>query len=90
MGADNLSEFHRWRHWRDIARRLPIAVLDRPGAGWRAHASRAARVWAPARWDEADISGLASAHPPAWGFVHGPRCALSSTRIRERGGDDEC
>jgi nicotinate-nucleotide adenylyltransferase len=31
MGADNLAQFHRWHRWRDIARRLPIAVVARPG-----------------------------------------------------------
>ena len=30
MGADNLAQFHRWRDWRGIARRLPIAVVARP------------------------------------------------------------
>jgi nicotinate-nucleotide adenylyltransferase len=38
MGADNLAQFHRWRDWRGIARRAPIAVVGRPGydAGARA------------------------------------------------------
>lgn len=31
MGADNLAQFHAWRHWRSIARTMPIAVLTRPG-----------------------------------------------------------
>lgn len=31
MGADNLAQFHRWRDWRGIARRVPIAVIARPG-----------------------------------------------------------
>ncbi|MBX9795302.1 nicotinate-nucleotide adenylyltransferase [Sphingomonas sp.] len=31
MGADNLAQFHRWRDWRRIARRTPIAVIARPG-----------------------------------------------------------
>lgn len=31
MGSDNLAQFHRWRHWRDIARTIPIAVIVRPG-----------------------------------------------------------
>jgi nicotinate-nucleotide adenylyltransferase len=31
MGADNLAQFHRWRHWRKIAQTLPIAVVSRPG-----------------------------------------------------------
>lgn len=31
MGSDNLAQFHRWRDWRGIARRMPIAVIARPG-----------------------------------------------------------
>jgi nicotinate-nucleotide adenylyltransferase len=31
MGADNLLQFHNWKHWRDIARLMPIAVIARPG-----------------------------------------------------------
>lgn len=31
MGADNVANFTRWRHWRDIARLMPIAVIARPG-----------------------------------------------------------
>ena len=36
MGADNLSQFHRWKDWRTIARTMPIAVIARPG--YDAHA----------------------------------------------------
>ena len=32
MGADNLRQFHRWRHWRAIADLVPIVVVDRPGS----------------------------------------------------------
>jgi nicotinate-nucleotide adenylyltransferase len=31
MGADNLSQFHKWGHWRSIAKLVPIAVVGRPG-----------------------------------------------------------
>lgn len=31
MGADNLAQFHHWKHWRAIARTMPIAVIARPG-----------------------------------------------------------
>lgn len=42
MGADNLASFHRWQSWREIARMVPIAVVDRPGWRLRALASPAA------------------------------------------------
>jgi nicotinate-nucleotide adenylyltransferase len=32
MGSDNLDQFARWRRWRDIAARIPIAVVRRPGS----------------------------------------------------------
>jgi nicotinate-nucleotide adenylyltransferase len=31
MGADNLLQFSRWKQWRSLARRMPIAVVARPG-----------------------------------------------------------
>ena len=31
MGSDNLEIFRRWRRWQDIAARVPIAVIQRPG-----------------------------------------------------------
>lgn len=31
MGADNLAQFGQWKDWRGIARRMPIAVIARPG-----------------------------------------------------------
>lgn len=41
MGADNLAQFHLWRDWRGIARRMPIAVIARPGYDGAALASPA-------------------------------------------------
>lgn len=41
MGSDNLAQFHRWRDWRGIARRMPIAVIARPGYDGSAAASPA-------------------------------------------------
>ncbi len=41
MGADNLAQFHRWKHWRTIAKIMPIAVIARPGYDGAAVASPA-------------------------------------------------
>ncbi|MBX7541484.1 nicotinate-nucleotide adenylyltransferase [Qipengyuania sp. GH29] len=41
MGSDNLAQFHLWRDWRGIARRMPIAVIARPGYDGDAVASPA-------------------------------------------------
>ncbi|MGY2046940.1 nicotinate-nucleotide adenylyltransferase [Methylobacterium sp. JK268] len=82
MGADSLASFHRWQGWREIARRMPIAVIDRPGFTLAATASPAARALARERLDERDAALLADADPPAWVFLHGPRSELSSTALR--------
>lgn len=83
MGADNLNGFHRWQRWRDIAERVPIAIIDRPGSTLRAARSRAATVLARHRLAEERAGLLACAPLPAWVFLHGPRSSLSSTQIRE-------
>jgi nicotinate-nucleotide adenylyltransferase len=72
MGADNLSQFHLWRDWRDIARSVPIAVVGRPGYDDRARAARAMgwlrRFVRPAgqarHWTEWRLPALVLLHTP--------------------------
>ncbi|MGL4239542.1 MAG: nicotinate-nucleotide adenylyltransferase [Beijerinckiaceae bacterium] len=84
MGADNLIQFHRWQGWREIARLMPIAVVDRPGATLRSMASRTAQALDGARLPEQDAAALAR-RPGGWTFLHGPRSSQSSTRLRTAG-----
>jgi nicotinate-nucleotide adenylyltransferase len=85
MGADNLAQLHRWRHWREIAALAPMLVIDRPGSSFAALSSRAAQALAHWRRPESDAPRLASLAPPAWVFLHGPRSGASSTALRTRG-----
>lgn len=82
MGADNLGQFHHWERWRNIANRMPIAVVDRPGSTMALHSAKAAIALSHARVDEADARRLATLRAPAWTFLHGPRNSLSSTALR--------
>lgn len=84
MGADNFRLFDRWQRWRDIARLVPIAIIDRPGSTLTALHGRAADALAPYRRDETDGGLLAMASPPAFLFLHGPRSPMSSTALREK------
>jgi nicotinate-nucleotide adenylyltransferase len=86
MGADSLGTFHRWKGFAEIARLVPIAVIDRPGFTMTPLSARAAQRLADARVPEAAASTLALRSPPAWVFLHGPRSTLSSTQIRARAG----
>ncbi len=82
MGADNLTQFNRWRDWQTIAGLLPIAVIDRPSHSLRASASTAAQRLARNRLDEAQAHKLADCAPPAWVFLRGLKLPLSSTQLR--------
>ena len=82
MGADSLASFHRWQHWQDIACKVPIAVIDRPGSTLSLPVGKMAKTFGRARIDEDDAGALSRLRPPAWTFIHGPRSSLSSTAIR--------
>jgi nicotinate-nucleotide adenylyltransferase len=41
LGSDTMTNFHKWRDWRGLARELPIAVIRRRGYDSTAHAARA-------------------------------------------------
>lgn len=82
MGADNLASFHHWEHWRDIAELLPMAVYVRPGNTRKATTSPAATTLARHRIDETDAALLPDLPAPAWVFLNGIMCGLSSTAIR--------
>jgi nicotinate-nucleotide adenylyltransferase len=82
MGADNLSQFHRWRRWEQIAQFVPIAVIDRPPDSFRALAAPAALALSKYRHNESTAARLADAETPAWTFLHGMKSPLSSTELR--------
>jgi nicotinate-nucleotide adenylyltransferase len=44
MGADNLANFRKWRKWREVACRVPVVVVSRPGV------RPAQRLNAPKGW----------------------------------------
>ncbi|KEJ89127.1 nicotinate-nucleotide adenylyltransferase [Sulfitobacter donghicola] len=85
MGADNLAQFHRWQDWQDIANRVPLGILARPGQRMSARMSRAASLYAPYRIAGRNSQLLAHADAPAWCFVNVPMMDVSSSEIRAAG-----
>jgi nicotinate-nucleotide adenylyltransferase len=82
LGSDTLPNFHKWRDWRGLARKVPIAVIRRPGYDSAAHAARALgwlrRFVHPSsqakRWTEWSV--------PAIIFLRLPPDPTSATAIR--------
>lgn len=85
MGGDSLATFHLWRRWREIAKRLPIAVVARPGYTVRALNSPAALALGAARQDETQAAQLADLQAPAWVFLRERLDPTSATAIRRSG-----
>jgi nicotinate-nucleotide adenylyltransferase len=82
MGADNLAQFHLWRHWRKIARTVPIAVVSRPGYEEDALAARA-MGWLRRYVRPADQARLWTEwRPPALVLLRLPLDPTSATGIR--------
>jgi nicotinate-nucleotide adenylyltransferase len=88
MGADNLAGFHRWRGWREIFHRLPIAVIARPGLALKGRLSLAAQRFRHARKPQSAARTLALSPPPAWLYLTAPLSSLSSTALRAAAGRD--
>lgn len=84
MGADSLAHFHRWGGWQDIALRIPIAIVARPGIGLKARRSVFARTFAGVRLPETSAGTLADRLPPAWVYLSAPWNHASSTALRAR------
>ena len=82
MGSDNLSGFQRWRGWREIMRRLPVAVIARPGSTVRSLFAPTARQFSSARRPAREAAILADLAPPAWVYLQGPLNFTSSTALR--------
>lgn len=82
MGADNLRQIPRWRHWTRIFRLVPVAVLARPTYSMNALGGTAARRYARRRVKDHRAKGLAGHATPAWIFLRNPLHPASATAIR--------
>jgi nicotinate-nucleotide adenylyltransferase len=89
MGSDNLAGFRRWKRWNEIAARVPIAVVMRPGSTLAPLHAKAVQRYACARRDRAWLHHLALAEPPCLVVLDGPRSNASATAIRAATGRQE-
>ena len=80
MGGDNLEHFHKWKDWKDIAARLPIAVIARPGAS--SGESKFETQFTDYQLAENDAASLPDRPAPVWTHLTGKLVDISSTEIR--------
>jgi nicotinate-nucleotide adenylyltransferase len=80
MGADNLLQLPRWKRWEALLRRIPVAVVPRPGSAAQARTGVAARRFAAALAPANEQ--FAKRRPPALTVLEGPRSPESASRLR--------
>jgi nicotinate-nucleotide adenylyltransferase len=83
MGADNLAQFARWKNWRGVAQRMPIAVVARPGYDAAALASPAMAWLRHYRVPAASIRNRTGWSAPALVLLRFDPDRRSATAIRQ-------
>lgn len=76
MGSDNLEQFSRWRRWRVLAKRVPVAVVQRPGSILAALNAPLVRCFGMTRVVRLPL------RPPVVTVLDGARNMESATRLR--------
>ncbi|HEY1096780.1 MAG TPA: nicotinate (nicotinamide) nucleotide adenylyltransferase [Alphaproteobacteria bacterium] len=80
MGTDNLTHFHSWDRWDEMARKVPIYIFARPGEIETALNSPASiAMGAPVRVTP-DVSQLKSGQ---WMLLSNPEMNVAATKIRQ-------
>jgi nicotinate-nucleotide adenylyltransferase len=85
MGGDNLLSFHRWRNWRRIVERVPVAIVARSAGASRSRAAPAFARYLKARKNETQAAKLPLLPAPAWLYLPVRLDPTSSTSLRARG-----
>jgi nicotinate-nucleotide adenylyltransferase len=78
MGSDNLQIFRRWHRWADLVRRVPIAVIQRPGTAMAMRAAKPIQRFGQVRRER----HICTAPTPAIVILEGKRNPQSATAIR--------
>ena len=84
MGTDNLRQIHRWQHWQEIFKMVPVCVLDRPPRHNAVRACKASERFRAYLIPQEKAATLKDAALPAWTILHIPLNSLSATELRAR------
>lgn len=81
MGADGFAQLHQWHNWYEIACRVPICVISRPGHTLKAQMSPAARRLSRYRVPENQAKAVIG-QVPGWTYLSEPLHPHSSRALR--------
>ncbi|SNB53579.1 nicotinate-nucleotide adenylyltransferase [Arboricoccus pini] len=84
MGADNLVQLPRWRHWRQVMALSSVAILERHPYSYGSLAGPVAVGYQSRRVAEHQSHELFAETPPRWTFLRMRPHPASSTAIRRR------
>lgn len=84
LGADNLGQLPRWRHWGELVRSVGIAVAERQPYSYPSLVGAAASRLAMARLPPERAPEVAMRAAPAWTFLRMRPHPASSTEIRRQ------
>jgi nicotinate-nucleotide adenylyltransferase len=83
MGADNMQQLPKWRHWADIFALVPVAVFRRPDYAAGRNLGKAAYRFSHAWRRAAGGVDLMESGLPAWTILDNRLNKLSATNIRK-------
>lgn len=84
MGADNLIQLPRWRHWQKITKTMPMLIVPRPDSTRRALAGKAAKRHHQYRLPAQAGVCLPAHKAPAWILLPVQEHPASATELRRQ------
>ena len=82
MGADNLINFHKWQHWRQIFNEISVVIFKRHGYNNRALNSITSKTFATAQIKSLHLHQELFQILPSWAWVNNREIKISSSEIR--------
>ena len=82
MGADNLINFHKWQHWRQIFNEISVVIFKRHGYNNRALNSITSKTFATAQIKSLHLHRELFQILPSWAWVNNREIKISSSEIR--------
>ena len=82
MGADNLINFHKWQHWRQIFNEISVVIFKRHGYNNKALNSITSKTFATAQIKSFHLHQGLFQILPSWTWVNNREIKISSSEIR--------